>query len=1851
MSITLCLLFIKNITDLYRMKLSRNKIAKLLKSGNQSRKNIKKRRSKTLHNAHLLSSDEIILAPDKEVKRRARSAHLHPRPLNLRFKTLKNRVKGWKGEGGVLDENQKAQLAGLKAKGVLSPEDTVIFDELIKKERVGPELPPRNVSGEPLYDVKTGPAAMNQPNYAVPVRHVGESQESVANPIYDIFQVNKDGIVEKEVALPKGTTKVSLPTGADYRPPPTNIKPDEDVYAQIGGPEYVLLTAQTKDNHHYELLAGDTLTKVQQQPGFAGQELTFIVKPKGSEEPIYENLGANEQQKLLSFFRRILKGDLYYLIDVDNIGKLVTFMLDDRDTYKELIDFRDDDAEELSGEGKEDQEGGGLFDSFSKKYEKEIGEVRAMLDGESIKVDASGNVVNPESLQKAINEAKIIMTEDKWRWRWSKAEEIAKKYKDIAKKLMIPVLEDYFRKYLQWIRDVKAKKGSPDIIQSLINNPPSKPPSASNSGILKSVDRVKILGFKNALLAIEATIDSPKVEQIPKIRKQLRRVFKDSNLPDNNGNITRRLQNINSLQKINYFYQKMSIYDFVENKENKWFKTKINSGSSKPKISERDITKFKVAKASLKDLTKVYIDFSGNIIKNDSNDMKLEYLFYRIGKQLHPVDATNITKTTIYNDITKIERVLSSSFADKELELFKSYEQELFSDTSLSDMKYKTAKGSVLNNFIIKPFVFDSIAQIIRITTRQIIPMWQAKGTQDKNKTTADADKEKKNATEALQNAKKEQAEKYTKAAEDIVKSAEVIVRYAGESTEEEPVVAENVAVVNEPEVLPNPQGNTAGPTAGPNKPEKQGESLDTSGQPEGLTTGQNAGGIEHQEEIKAELKKIREARAILNADNQDQDEDEASADNAADNTAAQPAAQPLYGNINNPNNPGGGGTPDEDIKAAKKEVDDALKTNVELKIQLKKFDKSLKEINDIVQNQSQSGGTKEEDDKIIEQIETALKDATKTTYADIKAVIDPLIVKLTDKEVQKAFDTLKGLPDETPIADYKAKATEAIAAAKAAVAPVVENPAADEAAAEAEKEKETASEKEKKEALATDTTTDPAAVVPKGPGLKGQSPSSIKTSAAALLAESKTLSEKVLSAMGPFLGPAKASVAPIAAALSTGLGRGAYNDADLREQVRKLQEEVAKFANKDKESDEDAAIRAILNDENPQRFIFDVKIPKDYIYKKKGPGGTSTENAVIALKDDVYENSIRETKADRLQSVKQYLETIDKLKAENEKYMANDKKTKEDQSAFKTKEDQAKARFIELEKKIKEHDDKLLKLEAEKGKGNGPTAGPNAAGQPTTVGQNTLGITVAGKPTPVGSTNPADLNPTDPKAAVPQAPVGSTGQQPPADPKAAGPQAPGAQPADAKAALTAVIALADTALDNSNNLEKDTTPEKIEMASTSLKAALDSFTTAIANMELVKTKLVENKAQLQEILTKIISAFKNKHTFNPDSTATTAPHSVAIEILDKELASFNGLNDENNLKKSLKIIIDTIKKSIGEDSKEKNTSAPAAPAGGNKLNYGLSKKYKSLSKHNNKHSNHKHTLKRNFKQRGGVCPDPNDPTCPPSDTASPVVASVPPAEQVDTPPTNEQVVTPPTEQGAPPPGPDAPPPEPGALPTNEPGAPPPEPGAPPPEPDAPPPGPGAVLPGPGAPPGPDAPPPGPGAVLPGPGAAPSEPSAPPAELTLAQLQAMSAPVINIADKAIVAPVSDSAQETPAAEGDKPAEPVPGAVPAAEGDKPAEPVPPAGPDATAAVPGAVPVAEGDKPAGPVPPAGPAAPAATEGAAAADKPAEAAAPAATEGTDVKKGGSKTRRHKRTRHRKSKSKKSKKRKSKRKGAKLL
>jgi len=125
------------------MKLSRAKIARLLKTGNQSRKNKKnrERRSKSLHtqsNNSIFKDDDLIMMPTQSIMtanlskanvkhRRARSANNKRKTLNLRFKTMKHRKqRGMKGgmemEGGTKEsENLVSALNELNQAVALIP--------------------------------------------------------------------------------------------------------------------------------------------------------------------------------------------------------------------------------------------------------------------------------------------------------------------------------------------------------------------------------------------------------------------------------------------------------------------------------------------------------------------------------------------------------------------------------------------------------------------------------------------------------------------------------------------------------------------------------------------------------------------------------------------------------------------------------------------------------------------------------------------------------------------------------------------------------------------------------------------------------------------------------------------------------------------------------------------------------------------------------------------------------------------------------------------------------------------------------------------------------------------------------------------------------------------------------------------------------------------------------------------------------------------------------------------------------------------------------------------------------------------------------------------------------------------------------------------------------------------------------------------------------------------------------------------------------------------------------------------------------------------------------------------------
>ena len=121
------------------MKLSRNKIANLLKIRNQSRKNIMKRRhtvgAPLEHgNRHAHAKPQLKEGDGIWISKKSKTAHLKHKPLNLRFKTLKGGM--WRGRGGMLSKQDNDILLYLKNKLYPGYEniDEIREDLLNKKE-------------------------------------------------------------------------------------------------------------------------------------------------------------------------------------------------------------------------------------------------------------------------------------------------------------------------------------------------------------------------------------------------------------------------------------------------------------------------------------------------------------------------------------------------------------------------------------------------------------------------------------------------------------------------------------------------------------------------------------------------------------------------------------------------------------------------------------------------------------------------------------------------------------------------------------------------------------------------------------------------------------------------------------------------------------------------------------------------------------------------------------------------------------------------------------------------------------------------------------------------------------------------------------------------------------------------------------------------------------------------------------------------------------------------------------------------------------------------------------------------------------------------------------------------------------------------------------------------------------------------------------------------------------------------------------------------------------------------------------------------------------------------------------
>jgi hypothetical protein len=217
-------LLIKNIAVLYkRMKLSRTKIARLLKSKNQSRKS----KSKSLgHKGFRVEELLSGVAKPKSlhhVKKRQRTAHLKTKPINLRLKTMKGWHKkpaAWHKPGAGYDKKQSGG-APIKILNSLGLEKSI--------------------------DVESGLAALD------------------GNPIFQSISDNPD--------------------------------------------QYVI-TANNK-------LVGD------------GKSLDADLKTAPDNSQF--------RHKNYWFLHRMLNGDLYYLLDTADVGKVVQLMINDTSTNEDNV--------------------------------------------------------------------------------------------------------------------------------------------------------------------------------------------------------------------------------------------------------------------------------------------------------------------------------------------------------------------------------------------------------------------------------------------------------------------------------------------------------------------------------------------------------------------------------------------------------------------------------------------------------------------------------------------------------------------------------------------------------------------------------------------------------------------------------------------------------------------------------------------------------------------------------------------------------------------------------------------------------------------------------------------------------------------------------------------------------------------------------------------------------------------------------------------------------------------------------------------------------------------------------------------------------------------------------------------------------------------------------------------------------------------------------------------------------------------------------------------------------------------------------------------------------------------------
>ena len=372
-----------------------------------------------------------------------------------------------------------------------------------------------------------------------------------------------------------------------------------------------------------------------------------------------------EAEKIKKFFTDILKGELYYLIDVEDIPKVVTY-ISSQPELKEIIAFKGADAE---------KKGGALPTNAP--------------------TDAPTNATPNPTL-----------------------ESISFKERSEAEKLAASTVKDAISKI------IKANK-------PFIDNP-----------------------------------SSADINAVFEIKKELRtKIYSlsESKIP----NIVKRLQSLNVLAKIEYFYKKMSPHDYVQHqKTSAWWKlqktgkqTEALGSKSKIPVSQSDLDKFEESKKYLTNLLVEYRKYSGSIIKGSTSSLEPQFFFSAVNNDIDPIRSKMVTLEQSFQQI-------STNNIEVQKDLYDSYTAQSDGGLTIEQMITKSA-GGAFKKFMIKNMKL--IKQVIQQVNETIIPKARAFSTKT-NKDNAT----KTEATEAQEVAEKKAGE--DKAKQALVQAAQTIV-------------------------------------------------------------------------------------------------------------------------------------------------------------------------------------------------------------------------------------------------------------------------------------------------------------------------------------------------------------------------------------------------------------------------------------------------------------------------------------------------------------------------------------------------------------------------------------------------------------------------------------------------------------------------------------------------------------------------------------------------------------------------------------------------------------------------------------------------------------------------------------------------------------------------------------------------------------------------------------------------------------------------------------------------------------------------------------------------------------------